>query len=411
MLRTKMTGITAALLLACGASALAQDTAYTWIQFHRVYLRNGNCVEGSLVSRCDASVTLRQPWGDILIRNDQIDRVEFVKMKSFKDPAIIVQRHVAPAIRATMREGSAEAVAAAALAERLGDSPDGVPAGIPKDVVLQVDRAINIWKSAVGSERLDLPEVLRGIGAEAIPYLEFLLEKRTQSTPLPEVARALVSLDEERFIDFSKAMMAAPSPEVRTAAMTALAQATSPRRLPLILKAMEDDDPSVWKLATEALLTASKRPGDKVDLVDWIGSRIAHAKNKTALVVVLGRIGGREARRVLWDLVGDSDETNRLTGLHGLGIIADSEDGERLVALLRDASDGVRKSTCLALGKVKYGPAVGDLIGILSDENSGLSKNARWALHEITGQIVPDNNQAWTEWWQVSGSKTDRFKH
>jgi HEAT repeat protein len=406
----KTMSIAAALVLACGATALAQEGAtYTWTQFHRVHLRNGNCLEGSLVSRSDASVTLRQPWGEILIRSDQIDRVEFVKIKSFKDPEMIVQRHkAAPA--AVAKEISAESTAAAALSERMSDSGEAVPASIPADVVAMVDRAIGTWKSSASNERQDLAEALKGLGLPTIPYLEFLLEKRTQTTPLPEVAQALAALDEERFIEFAKGMLAASSMAVREAAMSGLVQTNSPKRLPVIMQALEDTDPSVWKPATDALLEASKSAGAKSDLLEYIAARIRLAKNKTALAIAVSRIGGADARRVLWDLVDDSDETNRLTGLHGLSLMGDQEDGNRLIGLLRDSSDMVKKGACMALGKMKFGPAVGDLVDLLSDENPGLSKNLRWALKEITGQLVADNNQSWKEWWESAGSRTERFK-
>jgi hypothetical protein len=164
------------------------------------------------------------------------------------------------------------------------------------------------------------------------------------------VTQALASLDEERFMEFSKGMMAAPNMVVREAAMSALVQTKSSKRFDILMQAMEDSDPSVWKPATDALLNASRTASDKAEMVDWIANRIRLAKNKTALAVALARIGGSQARRVLWDLVDESDETNRLTGLHGLG------------------------------------------------------------LQQITGQVISDNNQAWIEWWDLAGSKSDRFK-
>jgi hypothetical protein len=408
----KTTSITAALILACAtwAQAQTQDAAFTWIQFHRVHLRNGNVLEGNLVSRTDQSVTLKQPWGEILIRSDQIDRVEFVKIKSFKDPELLLPKRAKPAPAAPQEISAAAAAVAASVSERIGDSKDPVPSAISALVVGEVDHAIAVWKSSISGERRDLAEELKGFGPRAVPYYEFLLEKRTKTAPLPEVTQAFVALDEERFVTFSKKMMTSPDQNLREAAIGGLASATSPRRLPIMMEAMEDTDPSVWKPAMEGVLAASKQPQYRSDLLDWISGRIPQAKNKTALAVALSRIGGSEARRVLWDLVGDRDETNRLTGLHGLGIIANPDDGERLMSILRDSSEMMRKGACLALGKLKYAPAVADLVDLLALSSPGLSKNARWALTEITGQIVSDTNEAWTEWWQVSGSKSPRYR-
>lgn len=411
----KHIAIAAAVVLASATWVSAQDApAYSWIKFHRVHLRNGNVIEGALTEQNSQSVTLRQPWGDILIRYDQIDRVEFVKIKSFKDPELIVNKKkpasAKPAEGAAAADASKSNTPEPPSADRPEDSKDAVPSSIPADVVASVNQAITLWKSVGSNERVDLADALTAQGAKIAPYLEFLLAKRPTSTPLVPVTMAFVNLDEERFLEFSKKMMASPSSEIREAAILGVTKATNPARMPIIFQAMEDSSPSVWKTALEAMLVAAKSKEEKTELVDQIGQKIRTSKNATAFAVALSRIGGPDAHRLLFDLVGDNDETARLTGLHGLGILADPADGPRLIGLLSDQSEMIRKSTCLALGKMKYAPAVSSLINVLQQNNVGVSDNARWALKEITGAIVPDKNDAWIEWWEVSGSKSDRFQ-
>ncbi|HEX7901407.1 MAG TPA: hypothetical protein VF950_26850, partial [Planctomycetota bacterium] len=73
--------------LALLTALAAQQTSEVWteIRFHRVHLRNGNFVDGTLVANEQESVTLRVKTGDIEITRDLIDKVEYVKMRSYKE--------------------------------------------------------------------------------------------------------------------------------------------------------------------------------------------------------------------------------------------------------------------------------------------------------------------------------------
>ncbi len=412
-MKKMMSGLVAVIVAAAAlSSAQAQDSGfYTWVQFHRVHLRNGNFLDGTLVSKTDRSVTLRQPWGEILIRSDQIDRVELVKMKSFNDPEQIIQRKAKSTPQGPTEIITTPSSSSKPLPSDLTDSKDPVPGSIPQAVVLAVDQAITVWRSSTTNEQVDLGETLKAIGPDAVPYFEFLLEKRQQSTPLKPVARAFASLNEDKFLTFAARMMDSQSLEIREAAIEGLAKTTSPRRLPIVLKAAEDTFPAIGTAATQILMDAAKEDGEKNDLVDMIGSRIRAAKNNTAMAVALARIGGPRARELLWELVGDNNETNRLTGLHGLGIMADPEDGPRMVSVLHDSSETIKKGACIALGKIKYTGAVADLITLLSDPNEGLHQNARWALQETTRLAIGNTDDAWKEWWETVGSKEPSFRH
>jgi HEAT repeat protein len=224
------------------------------------------------------------------------------------------------------------------------------------------------------------------------------------------VALALVSLAEDRFIELCPRLLTSSSGTLRQAAMMGLAKAASPRRMPMLLDAMEDSNPNVWKVAIDAVLKAASSDSDKRDLASQIASRVRTSKNALGLVVALSRLGGRDAHDALWDLVNDSNETNRLVGLHGVGLLGDLEDGPRVTGLLNDRSESVRKQACLTVGKMKYPKAASDLVNLLGDPSEGLQKNARWALSQITGKQLSDTNEAWREWWDNFGSQEERFK-
>lgn len=406
---------TLALLLSGSAFAAAQENGgFVWIRFHRVQLRNGNCLEGDLVSKNDRAVTLKMPAGEMVIRADQIDRIEYVKMKSWNEPALVLakpkptvpEKKAAPEAPATAPGKPAEPSEALSPV----DSAEPVPSIISTQIVESVDQAIAIWKSHAGNARLDLTETLIALGPDAPPYLEFLLEKRTRRTPLIEVAGALATLAEDRFTDLSTRMMSAKFGEVRTAAVIGLSKTKSSDRLPILLKALGDSDSSVWRAALDSLLAAATGDGDKRDLCDALARQIRSSGNKLPLALGMARLGGQDAHDALWELVGDVDEANRQIGLHALGILANPGDGPRVQSLLRDSSGTIRKAACLTIGKFRFAPAVSDLISLLSDENEGLQKNARWALAEITGQPVANTSSAWIQWWENFGSRETRFK-
>ncbi|MCI0659198.1 MAG: HEAT repeat domain-containing protein, partial [Acidobacteria bacterium] len=368
---------------------------------------NGNCVDGDLVKRTDREVVLRLSPGEISFRMDQVNSIEFVKMKTYNEPAVLLSKKTAPREPAATKVG--EPTPPLAAAPDLSDTAEPNPAGISQEIANGVDQAIMVWKKSTGAERLDLSETLIAMGLSVAPYLEFLLEKRSRSTPLEPVALALVSLAEDQFIDLCPKLMNGQSGMLRQAATAGLAKAASARRMPLLLDAMEDSDPTVWKVATDAILKSAAGDADKNDLADQIASRVRTSRNNLGLVVALSRIGGRTAHYALWDLVNDGNETNRLVGLHGVGLMADPEDGPRVTALLSDRSESVRKQVCQTIGKMRYSNAAAELINLLQNSSEGLQKDARWALAQVTGKQLSDND-AWKEWWDNFGSQEERYK-
>ena len=399
-----------ALLVSSAGMAAAQQQGEGWVytRFFRVHLRNGNCVDGDLVKKTDKEVILKLSSGEISFRMDQIEKLEFVKMKSYNEPALLLSKKTEPKEPEVSVTGKPPTPPVAA--PEASDSGEAPPANISQEIVTTVEQAILLWKKSSDKERQDLGETLIGMGAPVVPYLEFLLEKRSRTTPAEPVALALVSLAEDRFIDLCPKLMSSSSGMLRQAVMAGLAKASSARRMPILLDAMDDSDPSVWKAATDAVLKAASSDSDKRDVADQIASRIRTSKNNLGLAVALSRLGGRAAHDALWDLVNDNNENNRQVGLHGVGLLADPEDGIRVTALFNDRSETIRKAACQAIGKMRYAKAAGDLVNLLIDPSEGLQKNARWALVQVTGRQLADTNEAWQDWWEKFGSQEERFK-
>ena len=67
----------------------AADGEWVEVRFYRVHLINGNFIDGQLLKDDAKGAILKMKAGEMTIRRDMIDRVEFVKMKDrFQAPII-----------------------------------------------------------------------------------------------------------------------------------------------------------------------------------------------------------------------------------------------------------------------------------------------------------------------------------
>src|SRR5579863_3100343 len=92
-------------LLAAVGAAAAQQQEPNWVdvRFYRVHLHNGNVVDGQLVKQTDKEVVLLIQGGEIHFRNDVIERLELVKMRSLTEKPLLVPSVQSPSD--TLRPG------------------------------------------------------------------------------------------------------------------------------------------------------------------------------------------------------------------------------------------------------------------------------------------------------------------
>ena len=76
----------------------AQEAGWSETRFHRIHLRNGNFIDGDLIQDTRSMVVLKMPSGDFGVSKNQIARddqgqlrVEFIKMRTFREPPPIVK--------------------------------------------------------------------------------------------------------------------------------------------------------------------------------------------------------------------------------------------------------------------------------------------------------------------------------
>ncbi|HVR83228.1 MAG TPA: hypothetical protein VMU54_02885, partial [Planctomycetota bacterium] len=85
-----------AFVFGLSTAALCQDDGrWSETQFHRVHLRNGNFVDGKVIRLSDKEVVLKLTPGELCLRMDLVDRIELIKMKSYSEKSIDIQKPVA----------------------------------------------------------------------------------------------------------------------------------------------------------------------------------------------------------------------------------------------------------------------------------------------------------------------------
>jgi HEAT repeat protein len=379
------------LATALGASG-AQESKWVEVRFHRVYLRNGNFIDGNLVGDTERQVVLKLKVGEMVLRRDQVDHVEFVKIRSLEELPQVVR----PPAKIT----PAHKIAAKPIGERK-NSLLVLSRSVPESLCRRADELIGRWsENQVG----DLARDLQSLGSDVGPYLCALIEQRRNSVPVAVVCGALGLLGDPDAIPSLAKLMTSEFPEERAAMVAALAAIGVPKCAPPLLDALNDELSMVYDPASKALVAMSRKE-ILSGLSRTILRRMSGAKNKVSHAITLGRQGDPEAREGLRDLLGTGDDKVVVAALQGLSEIKNPEDAHAVEPLLRVESIEIRKTACIYLGKVKHLPAVPDLIRFLQEEDRGVSSNAHWALREISGERYGTAPDLWSAWWEGVGSR------
>jgi HEAT repeat protein len=388
----------AAVFVGVGVRAYALQETLSETRFHRVYLKNGNFLDGQLAAQTPTEVTLRLGIGQMSIRRDQIDRVEWIKMRTRGEPAPPwdKDRSVAPDAFRKPRE---ETLSASAKPPETNLPPLVLAEAVSPKLRREVD--VKVHSAAAG--RGDHPEILAQelvtLGPLAVPYLGALVSQRPQEVPVPALCLALGRLGDPRAVPALKqVVLQSAVAGHRVAAVGALGSLGTKEAIALLLGSLKDEDAQVWTRAGKELVELSRR-GVIPDLARLLTEEMKGASDKAAFAITLGRLGGPEARESLLDLLGQSAEASQLAALQGIREMLDPQDGAAVLSALRSPRGAVRMEACLVLGRLKYQPAIPELIGLLNYEEAGVVLNAHWALRQMTDQKFPPDADLWAAWW------------
>jgi hypothetical protein len=398
-------GAILAMLVTPGAALFAQDgpDQFQTIRFHRVHLRNGNVIDGNLLSLTDDMATLRLSSGEMSIKRGTIEKIEFIKMRSLLERPPVVDTKKKDEKKAD------EQAATPATPRKDASAPLPTPGGVPGSLRDRADAIIEVWKGGKASDRT-LAKDFANLGSEVVPYLSLLLEERTKEVPCAAICAALKEMADARAVrGLAVAVKVGEQDEDRRQALLALMKIGTPETEPAILGSLEDPSSTVWK-ETKDHLVEKNRKGGFDDLADVLTRAMARSENKLAYAMTLGSLGDPNAHKELLYMLGSGDDLGKRAAMQGLSVRPVAEDGAEIARYLNVRDEMLKREACLFVGKVKYSGAVPDLISILGETDAGAAQNAYWALKEITGEKLAPDRVLWQTWFEASNLKKDLQK-
>lgn len=387
-----MTLACAALLLAVASGSVPAQDRIVEVRFHRVHLRNGNFVDGSLLGESDRDIVLQLRVGEITIRRDQVVRVEFIKIRA---------REEAPEER-TRKPAKKPAAPEKVAPQERPTTPASDPR-VPEEVRGRVDAAIALWKSTRYREK-DLAADLEAIGRTAVPYLAALIDRNHDPAIVEPVCAALGRLRDARALPALANLLSSDVRKERESAVKALVALNLKECEAPLVAALGDDTGGVWRPASEALVRM-KREGTIPDPSEKLMAKALKAESPFPYAMTLGELGSTQAHEGLRRLADSREENLVFAALQALRVLGDPADGALVQSSLQVQSAKVIKLAALFLGELKFRPAVPDLINLLGADDASVTADVHWALKQITGQTFSADPSLWKRWWESEGSK------
>jgi HEAT repeat protein len=399
-------------------------------RFFRVHLLNGNVIDGDLIKRTDREVILRIRGGDISIRQDLVDSVEYVTIKSYADKAVFVPTPAARERAAAATNPAAVQAPASKLASAAFQANDYT--------IQKVGALLAELRKANPEAKLAVLENLVAVGGDTGPYLASLLDQLDSGTisvaaavvvrskDLRSVdlllkhlenrnalvrtaaASALGGLGDERATPALVALLADKDPVVRTTAVSSLADIGGRKALAAILPICAEPDSETRIRAVEACFNMAARLGLQDDLLDGFTRVIDQAQPpaRSDLLRALGRLGKPDSWRTISQYLGDDAVEVRSTAAGILAAVGPSDAALPVTRQLsRETDPKVRVQLAIAARKVGASDAVDGLIRCLRDDDEQVRNEALASLSVLTGMKLGPEPTAWENWRASHPSK------
>ncbi len=415
------------IILALSFLAAAQATPEGWteVRFHRIHLRNGNFIDGTVIADQPGEVVLRLKAGEMSIRRDQIDRVELMKLKSYNDKPIILGTPKSKVPAGTPNQSNP------------GVSKAGVDQ-TPLEIRKKVDVIVYKVKMASGDNRAFSVEELRSLGDEGAVYLTSRLTGLDADLSM-SAASVLKELKVEKTIPILQDLLGHPNGGIRAAAAVALSFQGDAERARYARPLLSDSEGRVRQTALSILSTV-----DDKDLYDPLSELMADANRdvRSQAMVMAGRLAMKyglqeKMSRNLSQLLKDSNDGVRADAAAGLGGLGRPENWSSLAEALRDSEPKVRASAAQgltmlavqesapdilravqgemdrwtriylagAIQRLRLVKAVEPLIDWLSDPDDDIRKIAEVTLATLTGEKFGTDRAKWNAWLQSNRPK------
>jgi HEAT repeat protein len=397
-----------------------QDPEWVEVRFHRVHLLNGNFIDGQLLKDTPGQVLLKVKSGEMGIRRDQIDFVEYIKMRSLNERPVVRPPPNNPGNPALPREKPATV-------------------NTPEEIRQKVDGILAKLKSSQQGRKRFPVEEMTELGADGAIYLATRLPDLTievqsmvaaalgtlkvpQTAPILEPllgdpspklrATAAVALglmgDEGGKVRYLRPLLRDPDPEVRSTVLGMLAAVEDRDWFDPVSQLCGDADPTVRSRA----MAVSGRLAAKYSLQETYLGILADPLRRGGpdvridMAGAIGSLGRREGWSHLAPLLGDTEPKVRAAAAMALLALAAPDSGPDILDHLpREQDRMTRLYLASTAQKLKLRAAVVPLVDWLSDPDEEIRKAAGAALLNLTGQTFGQDRGKWTEWLEKSGLK------
>jgi HEAT repeat protein len=414
------------LALLCLAPAF-QDS---WRDTHRVYLRNGNFLDGRLEQVGDKEILFRwNPNAVLRIRTMEVVKIEEIKIRPLsQEPKKVAIRDDRPTPPTDgippppPKDGTPTRpqTEIGRLLEHLMTQPDmswDVVVKQLRELGLDGARAMIAELPSMDAERTNLVTValdqmrdlkieseLRGLLGEKRPDLRLaacrLLANRGASTATRSISPLLSD----------------SVPQVREAALLALGILGDASTIDMTAALSLDSDPKVRARAFRTAEDLSVRTGADNDLaLRWVQlSGRAPRGALAAFANALGRVAERagdgfpreEVEARLIEILRERDDDVRSAAAFSLGGVKSSETAAEAIvtAMETERRPKVLVSMCEGLGRLKMQKSVAPLIEQLRSDSADVRSAAQRALERTTGVAdLGSDYEKWRAWLESSG--------
>jgi HEAT repeat protein len=409
-----------------------QDPSWVEVRFHRVFMTNGNFIDGQLLKNTPQGATLQIKAGEITIRADLIDRIEYIKMRSLKEAPAKVAPGTPKKEPPSPPKGEKPAPEPPKAASKLDAT------GADPETVAKVDSILAQMRKAPVEKRGEIAGEFSALGIRAALYLGANIEALDDDV-LTFVGPLLRASKSPKLQEILVQMTTSSRASVRSEGASSLGLSGDPSMSRHLVPLLKDSDAIVRGVAVEAL--GNLNATDAVPAVSKVcidPDRAVRARafgSLQKLAKASGQSG--ELRRVLTDLASQAQGAARAEVLMNLSRECQREDWPLLARYLNDDDGSVRQAAAFALGnlaapesadtilgrldaekdkwarmylsgavlKLKAYRGVDALISWLSDDDTDIRTAAYQALRGLTSQSLEPRRELWETYWNSARAK------
>ena len=365
----------------------------------RVVLKNGSIIEGNLVrARKNSVVVSLNGLGTMVIKRKDIKEISSSTGGGSEDPG-------------SEKGGTNPKPPQAKPEDKDGNEGDGRSAEKAPAIKPEAKRRLEeLFKSYAEDRnrtirefprgREDFVERVRVLLYDTGPYVAHLLDNQEKNVPLPELAVALGSLREEKYIPTLQALSNSKNRRNREAAIEGLGRVGGEKAVKALMEILERGNPQAMRAAAQGL---AKLGGDStLRVVQKVKAALERRVDRpTGLIRCLVELKADGAVSTIAKYVSHSESHVRRSAVAALRRLGTLEAIDEIESALGDDDPQVRKEAILALGDLSSMDSVPELIELLDEDvDPGVRGNAHWALKKITGQGLSQDYERWSTWWE-----------